>query len=309
MNPNALDVQLLQVFEALMAERNVTKAARQLGLSQSAVSHALGRLRERLDDPLLVRTSNGMAPTPRALELVGPVRHAVRQVEEVFRSEPRFEPASSRESFVIRIGDSNEFVLLPALIKELEAKAPHASLVVRHLSPDDTVKALEDGSIDCAVSALLRHPKSVRATALMRDRMVCAMSRNHPLARQTLTTERFLALRHIRVVQDAGDSRFVDEALRERRVTRKVVATIPHWVVALHAVSTCEMVVAASERMALHFDTGRQLVLKRLPVGGDPFAWQLYWHRRHETQPAQRWMRKLLVDVCKAIESPSGASR
>ena len=307
MNPNVLDVQLLQVFDALMAERNVTKAARQIGLSQSALSHALGRLRERLGDPLLIRTSKGMEPTVRALELVGPVRDAIRQVEAVFRSEARFDPARSAESFVIRIGDSNEFLILPALLRELEANAPHVSIVVRHLSPADTLKGLEDGTLDCAVSALLRHPKSIRSTALMRDRMVCAMSRDHPSARKALTMDRFLALRHIRVVQDAGDSRFVDDALRARRVARQVVATIPHWVVALHAVSTSGMVVAASERMARQFDTEKRLVLRKLPLGGEPFAWQLYWHRRHEMDPSQRWMRALVSDVCEKLDSPVAA--
>lgn len=305
MNPNALDVQLLQVFDALMEERHVTKAARQIGLSQSALSHALGRLRERLGDPLLIRTSKGMEPTARALELVGPVREAIRQVEAVFRSEPFFDPLQSKESFVIRIGDSNEFLLLPPLLGELEARAPHISVVIRHLSPVDTVKCLEDGTIDFAVSALLRHPKSIRSTALMRDRMVCAMSREHPYARKPLTVNRFLALRHIRVVQDNGDSRFVDDALRARHVSRRVVATIPHWLVALHAASSSGMVVAASERMARRFDTGKQLVLRKLPLGGDPFYWQLYWHRRHESHPSQRWMRALVTDVCATLAACS----
>lgn len=307
MNPNALDIQLLQVFDAVMAERNVTKAARHIGLSQSALSHALGRLRERLDDPLLIRTSKGMEPTARALELIGPVRDAIRQVEAVFRSEPIFDPLQSKESFVIRIGDSNDFLLLPPLLKELEAKAPRVSLVVRHLSPADTLKGLEDGTLDCAVSALLKHPKSVRSTGLMRDRMVCAMSRDHPSARKTLTTERFLALRHIRVVQDAGDWRFVDDALRARRVARQVVATIPHWLVALHTVSTSGMVVAASEKMARRFDTDRRLVLRKLPLGGEPFSWQLYWHRRHESHASQHWLRALIADVCAKVESASTA--
>lgn len=302
MNPRALDVQLLQVFEALMAERHVTKAARRIGLSQSALSHALQRLRERLDDPLLIRTSKGMEPTARALELVGPIREAIRQVEAVFRSEPHFVPLESDESFVIRIGDANEFLLLPAILKDLEAMAPRVSVVVRHLSPADTLQGLENGTIDFAVSAFLQHPKSIRSAALMNDRMICAMSREHPSAHQTLTLERFLALRHIRVVQDAGDLRFVDEGLRARRVDRRVVATIPHWLVALHAVSNSAMVVAASERMVRRFDVDSRLVRRKLPVGGARFSWQLYWHRRDENHPAQRWIRTLVSNVCAKLE-------
>lgn len=308
MNPKALDIQLLLVFEALMTERNVTKAARQVGLSQSALSHALARLRHRLGDPLLIRTAKGMQPTARALELVEPVRAAIRQVEAVFRSEPAFDPPSSKQSFVIRIGDSNDYLLLPTLLQELEARAPHVSVVVRHLSPTDTIKGLEEGTIDCAISALLPHPKSVRAMVLMKDRPVCAMSRDHPLAHEPLTLARFLELRHIRVVQESSDSRFLDEALRERGVERRIVATIPHWVVALHAVSTSQMVVAASERMARRFDTDGRLVLRKVPVGGAAFNWQLYWPRRHEAHAGQRWMRELIAEVCAGLDGDDAPS-
>jgi DNA-binding transcriptional LysR family regulator len=302
MNPKALDVQLLLVFDALMTERHVTKAAQRLRLSQSALSHALARLRERLGDPLLVRTSKGMEPTARALELVGPIREAIRQVEAVFDSRPKFAPRDSTESFVMRIGDCNEYLLLPALLAELEAQAPNISVVVQHLSPTETVKGLEDGAVDVAISAFLRHSKSIRSKPLMRDRMVCAMARSHPAATQRLTVERFLGLRHLRVVQDAGDTRFVDEELQVRRQIRRVVATIPHWLVALHAVARSELVVAASERMARRFDVDGRLALRKLPVGGDRFSWQIYWHSRHDRQPSHQWMRALLADLCAGLE-------
>lgn len=308
MNPKILDIQLLLVFEALMAERNVTKAARHVGLSQSALSHALARLRHRLGDPLLIRTAKGMQPTTRALELVGPVRAAIRQVETVFRAEPAFDPLTSKQSFVIRIGDSNDYLLLPTLLQELEARAPQVSIVVRHLSPTDTLKGLEEGTIDCAISALLPHPKSVRSTVLMKDRSVCAMSRDHPLAHQPLTITRFLGLRHIRVVQESSDSRFLDSALRERGAERRIVATIPHWVVALHTASTSQMVVAASERMARRFDTDGRLVLRKIPLVGGAFNWRLYWPRRHEADAGQRWIRGLIAEVCAGLDSDGAPS-
>jgi len=302
MNPRALDVQLLLVFDALMTARHVTKAASLMGLSQSAFSHALGRLRERFGDPLFVRTARGMEPTVRALELAGPAREAIRQVESVFASRPYFVPSQSTESFVMRIGDANEFLLLPAILAELEAKAPNISLVVRHLSPSNTAAGLEDGTVDFAVSAFLAHSKSIRSVELMRDRMVCAMSRKPPAARQRLTMERFLALRHIRVVQDAGDLRFVDEGLHALGLKRKVMATIPHWLIALHTVAGSRLVVAASERLTRSFGANGELTARTLPVGGDHFCWRLYWHRRHDDSPSQRWMRALVSDVCARMD-------
>lgn len=303
-NPRTLDVQLLLVFDALMAERHVTNAARTVGLSQSALSHALRRLRERFDDPLLVRTPKGMEPTPRALELVEPVRHAIRQVESVFSSAPDFVPAESREHFVIRIGDTNEFLLLPALLAALAEQAPGISLTVRHLSPADTIKGLEDGTVDFAVTALVSHPKSIRTQVLARDRMVCAMSRQHPQARQRLTAERFLALRHIRVAQDGGDTRFVEEHLRAQGLERTVVAATPHLLAALHTVTETELAIAVPEKMARAFDRSGQLVLRKLPFGGEPFDWKLYWHGRQHARPAQRWMRDLVVNAWARLDAP-----
>ncbi|MBN9429389.1 MAG: LysR family transcriptional regulator [Burkholderiales bacterium] len=304
MNPRAIDVQLLLVFDALMSERHVTRAAQSIGLSQPAVSHALARLRDRFGDPLLVRTARGMEPTERALELIGPARDAIRQVQDVFLSRPDFDPARSQESFVIRMGDANEFLLLPSILAELEARAPSVSLIVRHLSPTDTIKALEDGSIDFAVSAFLSHPKSIRSSSLMKDRMVCATRHDHPSTRRRLTVDTFLNLRHIRVVQHAGDVRFVDEHLQARGLRRNVAATIPHWLVALHSVTKSGLAMAIPERMARHFDRDGSLALRRIPVGGAVFDWQIYWHRRNDAVTSQVWMRKLVSEICARLEAP-----
>lgn len=302
LNPRALDVQLLLAFDALITQRHVTRAARQLGISQSALSHALARLRERFDDPLLVRTAHGMEPTARALQLAEPVRAAIRHVEAVFASKPVFAPHESRDTFVLRIGDTNEFWLLPPLLAELEKQAPGVTLVVRHLSPADTAKALEDGSVDFAIMALLSHSKSIRSRRLLGDRMVCVMARNHPAVRQRLTAERFLALRQIVVAQDAGDTRFVGENLRVRGLNRHVIATTPHLIAGLHTVMHSRLAMAVPERVARAFDVQGQLAVRQLPIGGERFDWQLYWHRRYDAYPAQRWMRDLVVAVCARIE-------
>lgn len=302
MNPRAFDVQLLLVFDALMAERHVTNAARLVGLSQSALSHALARLRAHFGDPLLVRTARGMEPTARALELIEPVRSAIRQVEAVFVSQPHFVPAQSRDTFVVRVGDTNEFVLLPPLLARLEAQAPGINVVVRHLPPAETVKALEDGSVDFAISAFLAHAKQIRTQRLMNDRMVVVMGRQHPGAHQRLTLQRFLALRQIRTAQDSGDTRFLEDELRARGLARNAVATTPHLLAGLHTVLASRLAMAVPERMALAFDPGGKLVQHRLPLGGERFHWQLYWHRRHDAHPAQRWIREQMVAVCAGLD-------
>ena len=316
MNLKALDAQLLVVFDALMTHRHVTRAAASIGLSQSAVSHALARLRERFDDPLLIRTARGMEPTERSLRLIGPARDAIRSLESVFDGAADFDPATARDTFVLRIGDANELFILPALLRRLASEAPSVRLQVGHLSPVETVQGLEDGEIDLAVSAHLVHPKSIRSQPLIPDLMVCVTSRSNPAALGELDLERFLALRHIRVVQHPGDVRFLDAALRDKGVARNVVVTIPHWMVALHAVSDSDLVVVAPERLAnvvsATLGAALGLTLVDLPIGSDPFSWQLYWHARHERTPGQCWLRQMLRSVTAgdaADPRPAGSTR
>lgn len=289
----SLDFRLLLAFEALMAERHVSRAAATVGLSQPAMSHALAKLRQQFHDPLLARTSTGFEPTPKALELIEPVREAIRQVGRLFSEGSAFDPATSADSFNIRMGDLNEVLFLPQLLHRLEREAPGITLTVHHLPPSETVRALEASAIDFAVSALIKHSKSVHSLELARDRMVCVMRKDHPAAGQRLTTRAFLGLRHLRIVQSAGDVRFVEEALFKNGLQRTVMATTPHWLAASYLIETSDLVTALSESMVRRLNIDGRFAVHPLPVGGGPFSWRLYWHRRFDARPAHRWIRNL----------------
>lgn len=301
MNPRAIDLQLLLAFEALMKELQVTRAAKLIGVSQPAMSHILARLRKQFDDPLLVRTTRGMEPTPRALELVEPIRLAMRQVRQVFQTQASFDPSVSEHSFNVRMGDMNEFLVLPSVLLALEREAPGVSITVNHLSPAQTVKALDSGEIDFAVSALLTHPKSIRSMSLLGDKMVCIMRRDHPSAGKPLTLDTFLKLRHINIVQAMADTRFVEDDLARRGLRRQVVLNIPHWLAAPAIVENTDLVTALSERMARRFNDRAQFVLRELPLGRRDLVWRLYWHRRYDALPAHLWLRELVRRVCAEI--------
>jgi DNA-binding transcriptional LysR family regulator len=296
MNPRALDVQLLFAFDALMRERQVTRAAHIVGVSQPAMSHMLARLRDQFGDPLLVRTTRGMEPTPRAVALIDPVRLALRQLHEVFEPATDFDPATSTHTFTFRMGDMNEFILLPTILEALQREAPGVRLRVQHLSPVLTLKALDSGEIDFAISTRLAHAKTIRNVDLLEDRMVCIMRAGHPWARRRWTPEEFLALRHINIVQSLEDTRFAE--YEHARSRRNIVLNIPHWLAAAPLVEQTDLVTSLSQRMARRVNDRRQLVIRELPVGRPDLVWRLYWHRRHDSMAAQCWMRALVLRAC-----------
>jgi len=196
MNLRSVDLNLLVVFDALMTELHVTRAASKVGLSQPAMSNALGRLRHIFNDELLVRTAAGMQATPRADALANPVRQVLRQIEHVFESTPALDALPSTRHFNIRMSDVLAMLLLPKFLQNLEKHAPGISVDISHTAPGETVEALERDDLDLAVSMGLVHSTSVRSEFLMPDRMVCVMRKDHPLGTKKLTLRKFLAARH-----------------------------------------------------------------------------------------------------------------
>lgn len=289
MSLRRVDLNLLVALDALLAERHVTRAALQVGLSQPAMSNALRRLRHAMNDELLIRTPYGMEPTPRALELIEPVRQLLRQAERVLASPNSFDPGTSTLRFRVRMSDVLGYLLMPGLLGLMQREAPGVTLEVVHLPPVDTVSALESNDIDLAVSMNLELPSSVRSSPLLDDRMVCVMSAHHPLARERLTLPKFLKQDHIKVSISPLDGRYVDSALARMGKARRVAVSVPHWLLVPHLLRSSTMVSVLSERLFERAGTG--LARRDLPFSSDIFSWSLYWHRRNDVAPAQRWLR------------------
>lgn len=307
MNLRAIDLNLLVALDALLAERHVTRAGSRVGLSQPAMSNALSRLRALFGDALLVRTPAGMELTPRALELVDPVRGVLRQVERVMATEEAFDPAQSRRSFTLRLSDLLGRLLLPGLMARLRAQAPHVTLDIAHLPPAGTVDALEADSCDLAVSMGLLHGGSIHAEPVLPDRMVCLMAADHPAAAETLSLDDFLALRHLKVSISPTDSRFADDVLIKARRSRHVALNLPHWLVVPDVVRSTDLAAVMPERLAEIFvREAPGLTLCGLPFADAPFAWSLYWHRRHGSSRALAWLRGLVAEAMRASDPRAG---
>lgn len=300
MNLRSIDLNLLVALDALLSERHVTRAADRIGLSQPAMSNALSRLRHLFQDELLVRTATGMRATARAIELAEPTRQVLRQIERVFESDAGFDPATSARTFTIRLSDLLGLLLLPQLLENIGREAASTRLDIVHMPPARTVEALEKDEIDVAVSTGLVHSASIKSMPLMRDRMVCVMRASHAAARTKLSMKTFLAARHLRVSMSPTDLRFVDDILAKRGLTRSVALNVPHWLIVPHVLERTDLLAVMPRRLA-HALTSKSLAIRELPFASQAFDWSMYWHRRHDGNPAVAWLRAKLANVAQAL--------
>jgi len=294
-----LDLNLLRALDALLGERHVTRAATRLGMTQSAASHALARLRAALGDPLLVRGGRGaMVPTPRAEALAGPLREALAALAAAVRGAPGFDPATARRTFHLATGDYAELVLLPRLAARIAAAAPGIDLWV-HAVPDDPGPPLATGAIDGVLAPLRGSgwPAGCYEKRLFAESFTCVVRDRHPAAAQRLTLARYCALPHILVAPRGTPGSFVDNALAAVGRTRRVAVAVPHFLVVPHVVAATDLVATLATRVV---DALAPLVgLQRLapPLELARFTIALIWHERAHHDPAQRWLRDQITAV------------
>jgi DNA-binding transcriptional LysR family regulator len=240
-------LNLLVALDALLSERHVTKASERVGHSQPAMSNALNRLRGMFGDELLVRTATGMKATPRAMELMEPLRQLLRQVERVLESDSGFNPHISDRTFTIRMSDILACLILPPLIAR---KPANLGINVLHLPPANTVDALERDEIDVAVSMGLDLSSSIRSEKLLSDRMVCIMKKVHPAAEKRLSFESLIGQKHLKVSTSPTDMRFVDDVLAELGHQRNIALIVPPWLVVPHVLKQTDLLAVMPAHLA-----------------------------------------------------------
>jgi DNA-binding transcriptional LysR family regulator len=297
MNLSKIDLNLLVVLDALLSEQNVTRAAARIGPSQPAMSSALGRLRNMFDDQLLSRAPSGMIPTERATSLAGPVRQILREVEAALGPVAEFKPNVSRRTFKIATVDYAEFVLLPALLRELTKTAPLVDIEMWPLSDNYPEEALRSGQLDLAIGFSHRIPQRLRKQMLFEDRFVCAVRSGHPSVRQRLTLSQHIALPHVLISQRGSVIGVVDHALEIKGMKRRVAVTVPHFLIAPIVVSKSDYIVTLAERVAATFAELLPLRLLKPPIKLPRLGVAMVWHERTEHDPAQQWLRKTLLAI------------
>jgi len=293
---SAVDLNLLRVLGALIDEQHLTRAGKRLGLTQPATSHALARLRRVFDDPLFVRTSRGLAPTPRAQQLAEPVRAAMRAIDRCFRAEAPFVPASAVRSFSIATSDYGSFVLAPELIERLGREAPSVDVCLRPLDAAFG-EQLARGEADLVVAPKRGDelPAGIHSRRLFRERFVCLLRRGHPLLKRGIDLATWTSMRHILITPRGTAGGVVDDALAELGSRRRVVLTVPHFLLAPHLVTGTDSVVTLGARVAEAFAQILPLCVVDPPVKLPTFEVRMYWHERHHRDPAQQWLRAAVL--------------
>ncbi len=295
MNLAAIDLKLLVVFDAVMAEGSVTRAGTRLGMTQPAVSNALGRLRHLLKDDLFVRARGSIAATPRALELTGPVRHALREIEAVLDPSD-FDPARDARIFKLEMSDHATVTILPQLMQRLETIAPNVVLQVRPKFDCQVADRLDAHEIDFALGVMPDVPVRFSRIVLFEDVYMCAMRRGHALARGALTLQRFATAKHIAVRSADRPANLIDHVLESRGVQRRMALTVDQFCVVPAIIANTDFVATALRRKAecLGLLANPDLAVRPLPL--PPVQAMLLWHPTMTHHKAHRWMREVLLD-------------
>jgi len=307
-----LDLNLLLAFDVLAAERSVTRAAGRLGVTQSAMSHTLRRLRELFDDELLVRVRGGMALTPRAESLVLPIRAGLSTLERALADPLGFDPETSERSFHIAGPDLFELLFLPPLLLRLGGAAGRLSVAMVPRTGQQALEALETGELDLAITNRMldgREPRDepglMRRTLLIDD-WSCFVRAGHPAlgrGRRKLRLSTFLALPHVMVSTTGRGPGIVDRVLSEQDRTRSVGLRVSHFYAAPVALATSDLVLTAPSSLGRLVDH-LGLVQLKPPIELPRHSVDMTWHRRFTDDPGHRWLREQLVAVTAGAAGP-----
>ncbi|MCC4117736.1 LysR family transcriptional regulator [Aromatoleum toluclasticum] len=306
---SAPDLRLLQVFDAMHKTRSVSRAADLLELGQPAVSIALGKLREHFSDPLFVRTSSGMEPTPLAEELVQPIRNALDALDAALGHRSSFDPASSERSFRICMTDITHLVLLPRLWGELRATAPGIRIEIAPLD-DDTGRKLEAGEADLAVGFIPGLEAGFYQQALFRQHYVCLASADHPRIHGGLTREQFEAEDHAVFRTTGTGHQVIEQEIARQGIKRRIVLDIPNFLGAAFVVEHTDLLMTVPRRLGELLRGRGDFSVLPVPFPLPDYTIKQHWHARFHHDPGNRWLRGLIANLmseagARPIESDS----
>ena len=301
MNLVAVDLNLLKIFDALLRERSVSRAARQLGLTQPAVSHALGRLRDLLGDPVLVRAGGSMQPTARALALAPAVAQALQQIAAALAPPAPFVAAGSTHRFIFAMSDYAAFLLGPALLRRLRGAAPQATAVIRTASRALGFAMLEANEAELIIGNFPHPPASLKGEDLGSDDWVCTFRNGHPALVRTFDLDAYTALQHLNVSLRGEAGGLIEDALADIGRQRQVVATVGHFLIVPYLVAGSDLVATEPRRIVEAMATALGLVTRAPPFQARPFPLTQMWHRRNESDKAHLWLRETVRSVAAEV--------
>jgi DNA-binding transcriptional LysR family regulator len=300
MDLHGIDLNLLVAFDALICERNVTRAGVRIGRTQPAMSAALARLRLLLKDELFVRSAAGLQPTPRALELAAPLGEALASIQRTLDFTQDFDPSRSTARFTLGLSDHPAFVLLPALQKRLVQLAPGVTLRIKAFTArEDAVSLLDAGAVDAAVGVPGGVTPRIPTMPLFEERFVCVARKGHPLTKKRMSLKGFLACQHLLVSPEGDGVGHVDVRLAQLGHQRDIAITLPQMYAAPAIVAHSDLLATLMEGVVRASGLRNKLAVLPLPqLELAPVSFVLHWHRRNDAHPAQRWLREQVAQAC-----------
>jgi DNA-binding transcriptional LysR family regulator len=288
-----VDLNLLIIFDAVMLERNLTRAGRRVGLSQPATSHALARLRTMLRDDLFVRTPEGMQPTPRALQMAEPVREALRVLRTSLQPDD-FDAADSTQGFTLAVNNYAARAVVPALVRRVAQAAPQVTLDIHPIGRVDVLDRLDAEGIDLGLTILSDGGERFKCARIMDEDYVAVLDIAHPAAAEdALSFAHIAAIPHIAISSSGDDTGFIDAALGARGLTRRIAARVPFLSIVLMLIGA-DRIAVLPRRVAADLAAICPVVVKELPFASPRIALSMIWHRRLDNHPAHRWLRAMV---------------
>ncbi|ALN71830.1 hypothetical protein M673_03835 [Aureimonas sp. AU20] len=292
-----IDLNLLVVLQALLTEQHVSRAAARLNMSQPAVSHALGRLRELFEDPLLIRQGGRLTLSAKARQLGPPLAQAIRHIADVV-GPGTFDPASERMTFRLAMSDYGSSVVLPPLIRAMRRLAPNVSLSVTQAGREAMLRQVLEGEIDLAFGVFPSQPDRIEHEELFTESFLCLSDAGHASAAAIWDLDAYLARPHILVATPGEGTTEIDAALLSIGVTRDIAMVLPHWSAAPRLVHGTDLLLTIASRALGTVENLSGITVFEPPFPIATFSFKQVWHERKNADQAHRWMRNLVQECC-----------
>ncbi|OUR61595.1 LysR family transcriptional regulator [Bermanella sp. 47_1433_sub80_T6] len=293
-----IDLNLFTVFEAIYSEGSLTQAAKRLNLTQPAISHALSRLRERLDDPLFERHGHKMRPTPLAQNLLPEVQSALSQLNQALQVAHRFDASKSDKTYCLALRDVIEATMLPPLMQNLSEQAPQVKVSTTRIDRKDMSQKLASGELDFAVDVLLPNAPQVKHQKIIEDELVVLVNSQLPQHSQPMNEDGYLQAKHIVVSSRSSGPDLVDYALSSRGLNRNIHLRCQQYYAACQVVANSDLVLTMPKRYALvlsrHFNN---IEIMAMPIHSSNVDIHLYWHQSRDKDPASVWFRGFIQSL------------
>ncbi|VCU70195.1 Nodulation protein D 2 [Pigmentiphaga humi] len=302
MDVKHVDLHLLMIFDAVLSEGNVTRAADRIDISQSAVSKGLAQLREIFRDPLFLRNGRGVVPTHKAMEMATSVRQAILALHALASPSAPFAPHSARLHFNIAATDYVSFMLLPPLMQRLASVAPSVSVAIHPIEPLMPEELLLLGRVDLVLSPVPTAMYPVYRQELFRDDYVCLHRIGHPLDGRSIDAQHFASHRHVAMPrQNGARERVLQDAMQQHGVSRDVAAQVPHMLSIPPTLVCTDLIATITRRVATSFCGLYPLRMAPHPLPLGEFVVSQLWHERTNASPSQQWLRALLLEIGQAL--------